>query len=101
MEPIYVYQKGKGWVLGPSYPTLEVTTSDGHRVRLELRKPEKGEYYDITSSSNKYLYEPDLQEWGRLWMRFNLNCMQPLLESVGGSWDNPIWVTAVLLDPTP
>jgi hypothetical protein len=44
MEPIYSYEKGRGWVAQFHESTI-ITNSEKQRVRLELRKPTDGELY--------------------------------------------------------
>lgn len=49
MEPIYVYQKDKGWI--PESRQI-LTLRDGKTVALEHRKPQMGERYFSYSNQN-------------------------------------------------
>lgn len=53
----YFYIKGKGWV---PVETREITMACGKRVRLEMREPNPGEFWDAGEPNT-------MDEWVGVW----------------------------------
>lgn len=44
-EPIYEYEKGRGWILTPSVPWMDCQSYEGRNIRIYARPPKQDEYY--------------------------------------------------------
>ena len=90
MEPTYEYIKGQGWVLA-NHPSGVISLACGTVVRITMRKPLPGEYYDASWFTSGYWVSASERPNWRAWSKVDFKHL-PVYPQHDGKYDFDFYV---------